>query len=148
MPIWICHGGDAQTCHDLQFMVVCQLHQSCMYQLLCNLQFKSKYIDKNHKYVMWIPIVEGHHVQLLCITMELHEFQMLDFIYKCIIWGEKMQFSFTSIAKDTQLHNNKVFVNMIFDNVITNILILQAFTIYMETQPILLKMSPNDSQFT
>jgi len=49
-----------------------------------------------------IPIVEGHHVQLLCIVMELHEFQMLDFIYKWIMFfGEKMQLSFTSIAKDT-----------------------------------------------
>ncbi len=86
-----------------------------------------------------IPIVEGHHVQLLCIVMELHEFQMLDFIYKWIMFfGEKMQLSFTSIAKDTQLHNNKVFVNMIFDKVITNILVLQALTIHMETQPILL----------
>jgi len=40
--------------------------------------------------MMCIPIVEGHHVQLLCITMELNEFQMLDFIYKCIMffWGK------------------------------------------------------------
>ncbi len=88
---------------------------------------------------MCIPIVEGHHVQLLCIIMELHEYEMLDFIYKCIMFfGEKMQLSFTSIAKDTQLHNNKVFVNMISNNVITNILVLQSLTIHMKTQPIIL----------